>query len=285
MASRRFRAGLAFLATLSLFPRPAAGESPARSPVTVLIYHEIVTDGKEPGETVISLENFEAQMRWLSKNGYRTLSTEELLSFMRGERRVPKKSVVLTFDDGWKNVLNAVPVLNRYGFKASFWIIAGPRGIGGKYMSWEEIQGLARNPRFEIGSHTYSHPWNPKNNLVTWISGRMQNRGAADVWFELSESKKILEEQLGRKIRYLAWPCGWYTDEMIRLAQKAGYEALLTAEAGPCRAGDDPLRIKRVFVDGACTLADFEDSVRNAVYHIGPQKGRRTLGHLPPLET
>ena len=280
-APRSCGVGLAFLAALSLFPRPAGGAPPEHSPVTVLIYHEIVTDGKEPGETVISLENFKAQMRWLSEHDYQTLSMDDLVAFLRGKRAVPEHSVVLTFDDGWKSVLRAVPVLNLYGFKASFWIITG-KGIGGDYLEWSDIAELAKNPNFEIGSHTVTHPWDPKDNLVTWAQGKTPGRGLPDVWREISESKQTLEDHLGKRVRYLAWPCGWYTDEMTRLAHEAGYEALLTAEAGPNLPGGSPYRIKRVFVDGACDLAVFEDSVRRSTYHVCQKTGRTTIGHLPP---
>ena len=272
--------------TLSLLlavcaPLSAIAEAPARPSVTVLIYHEIVADAREPGETVIPLRKFEAQMQWLADHGYQTLSMAELVDVLNGKRPAPERSVVLTFDDGWRNVLQAVPVLNRHNFKASFWIITG-KGIGGEYLDWSDIEKLAQNPRFEIGSHTVTHPWDPKDNLVTWSQGKVPGSGLSDVRLELSESKQTLEEHLGRKVRYLAWPCGWYTEELIRLAQEAGYEALLTAEAGPNYEGSDPLKIKRVFVDGACSLNDFEDSVRHAAYHVCQKRGRATLGHLPP---
>ena len=283
MAFRLFRVGLLLFALLSIpaISSATGAEVSARISVTVLIYHEIVTDAREPGETVIPLRKFKTQMQWLAEHGYQTLSMEELVGFLRGKRSVPEHSVVLTFDDGWKSVLRAVPILNRYGFKASFWIITG-KGIGGSYMDWSDIEKLAKNPRFEIESHTVTHPWDPKDNLVTWLQGEVPGYGPADAWMELLESKQELEEHLGKRVRYLAWPCGWYTDELSRLAQEAGYEALLTAEAGPNSQGGDPLRIKRVFVDGACDLTTFEDSVRHSTYHICQKKGRSTLGHLPP---
>jgi len=109
-------------------PRVAPGAG-----IPVLIYHQITTDGQPPGETVIALDRFEAQMRWLAENGYRTLSMAELVAIVAGRRPMPARAVVLTFDDGWKNVLNAVPVLERYRMKASFWIIA-EKGIGDDYM-------------------------------------------------------------------------------------------------------------------------------------------------------
>lgn len=160
--------------------------------IPVLIYHEIVIhSAKEPGETVITLEKFEEQMQYLFSQGYNPITMKDLLLYIEKGKVLPDKSIVLNFDDGWKNVLNAVPVLNRYSFPASFWIIAGPKGIGnGEYLEWSDIQELAKNPKFEIGSHTYSHPWNPKDNLVTWVDNRVPGKSAKDALFELKESKK-----------------------------------------------------------------------------------------------
>jgi peptidoglycan/xylan/chitin deacetylase (PgdA/CDA1 family) len=65
------------------------------------------------------------------------------------------KVVAIHFDDGWNSELEAVPILNRFGFEASFWIIAG-KGIGWPHLDWDKIQALAENPNFDIFSHTMS---------------------------------------------------------------------------------------------------------------------------------
>ncbi|EMO41855.1 polysaccharide deacetylase family protein [Leptospira noguchii] len=251
--------------------------------IPVLIYHEIVIHStKEPGETVITLEKFEEQMQYLFSHGYNPITMKDLLLYIEKRKVLPDKSIVLNFDDGWKNVLNAVPILNRYFFPASFWIIAGPKGIGnGEYLEWSDIQELAKNPRFEIGSHTYSHPWNPKDNLVTWVDNRVPGKSAEDALFELNESKKILESKLGVSIDYLAWPCGWYNDKLIQLAQQSGYKSILTTEDGANRPGENPFKIKRVFIDGKCSLTSFIELLKNPRY-ISCQKSQKpTRGNSP----
>ena len=255
---------------------PAAG-------VPVLIYHDIATDGRAPGETVIALERFEEQMRYLAAEGYRTLSIDELVATMRGERAAPPKAVVLTFDDGWKSALNAVPILERYRMKASFWIITGA-GIGIDYLEWSDIEQLARNPLFQIESHTVTHPWDPKDNLVTWLGGSVPGRDSAAVRAELVDSKAALEGRLGRRVDYLAWPVGWFTEEMVQMAKEAGYRAVLTAEDGVNAPGDDVFHIRRVFVDGACDMASFRRLLKDPAYKPCQTSGRSTHGHSPPQD-
>lgn len=230
--------------------------------VLVLIYHEIIADNsKELGETVVSLNEFKKHMRYLAQKGYVSLSMDEFVSYLKGERQVPRKAIVLTFDDGWKNTLQAVPILKKYNFKASFWIL-GADWFGPDYMSWSQIRDLARDPNFEIGSHTMTHPWKKDSNLLTWLEGKPEGKGIKDVRYEIFESKRILEEKIGKEIKYLAWPCGWYNKELIAIAQEAGYQALLTAWQKPNHPGEDIFQIKRLFVDGSCDFEAFKSMLK-----------------------
>jgi peptidoglycan/xylan/chitin deacetylase (PgdA/CDA1 family) len=254
-------------------PKPTRG-------IPVLIYHEIRENSDEAGETVISLKRFTEQMNHLAAQGYTTLSVDDLVAFMRGDPLQAQLPVVLTFDDGWKSVRSAIPVLERHGFKASFWIITH-KGIGEPHVDWSDLLAIAANPNFEIGSHTATHPWDPVDNLVTWIDGRVPGRGPAEVRFELKASRRELERRLERPIRYLAWPRGWYNDALTQMAIEAGYEAILTTDEGLNKAGGDEHRIRRIFVDGACDIAQFERQLRDGRYHVCQTSSAPTRGNSP----
>jgi len=219
-----------------------------------LLYHEIVSpvDPKKPSKTIITLDHFEEQMRFLKENGYQTLSIDELKEVLQGRKQAPSKAVVITLDDGFTNALQAVPIFERYGFKASFWIITG-RVTGGAYMDWGQIEALDRHPLFEIGSHSVSHP-----RLTLWIADKAEGRGESAVLTELRESKRVLEEHLGRPVRSFAWPYGAYNKRLIRLARGSGYEVLFTTKPGLNYPGQDVLRIHRTVVDGASDLETFK---------------------------
>ena len=274
---------MAAVATFALAAAHGGAEARRDGAIPVLIYHEIVTDPKRaPGETVIALERFEEQMRHLASEGWQTISIDELVAIMGNERPAPPRAIVLTFDDGWKSVLNAVPVLERHRMQASFWIITG--AIGNDYLEWSDVERLARNPRFQIGSHTVSHPWDAKDNLVTWLAAPRPGKDRAAVRAELAGSKAALEAHTGRRVDYLAWPVGWYTEEMVQLAKDVGYRALLTAEDGGNAAGDSVFHIRRVFVDGACDMASFRRILVEPAYRPCQKSGRSTFGHTPPEE-
>ena len=258
--------------------KPAPAPAPAGAGVAVLIYHEVVTDNRAEDQTTISLAHFTEQMELLADEGFVTVSVDELVRFMKSEIALPPNAVAIAFEDGWRSGLNATPILDKHGFKASFWIITG-NGIGGDYLGWSDIEKLASNPRFGIYSHTVSHPWDPRNNLVTWVQGPNKEDGRRDALHELSESKRVLEQRLGKPVPYLAWPSGWFDDTLIGLAQQAGYTALLTTEPGVNRRGDDVLRIRRTFVDGSCDLLTFRRTVATGREHVC--QTRNTQGRSP----
>jgi peptidoglycan/xylan/chitin deacetylase (PgdA/CDA1 family) len=259
-SKERWRWWGAFVLVL-LSAAPVAAKS-ARS-LPILVYHEISLSGEQAGSgpAAVSLQKFEFEMSYLHTHGYKTLSMDEVIAFLQGER-FPPKVIAIHFDDGWKSELSAIPILNRYGFKASFWIIA-EKGIGGPYMDWDDLRELAANPNFEIFSHTMTHPWKDNDTLLDWVDGRVPGHGVQQASWELTESRRVLEEKLGRPVPFLAWPKGIYNDELIRLAQQAHYRALLTIDDGLNHPGDDPTRIRRTMIDGICKDEIFSKILRD----------------------
>jgi peptidoglycan/xylan/chitin deacetylase (PgdA/CDA1 family) len=271
----------------------ARAEAAVEPTIPVLVYHQISTP-EHPlalNRDVIELSRFSEQMEYLHSNGYQTISTRQLVDFMLHGSPVPEKAFVLHFDDGWKSILAALPILERYDFKAAFWIIAG-KGIAGDYLDWDDIVALARNSRYEVYSHTMTHPWDPENNLVTWEQGKIPGKSIADVDWELRESKRVLEERLGRPVPYLAWPIGAYNDALISAAVRAGYSALFTIEWGRNLVNGDVLRIRRAYVSGFCQIADFrailedgQSRVCDATLHSARDvdQGPISRRQVPPL--
>jgi peptidoglycan/xylan/chitin deacetylase (PgdA/CDA1 family) len=231
----------------------AASQAWAQPVLPILVYHQIRvgTDGPIDGPTAISLARFESQMRYLHKQGYVTLTTDQVIDFIKDGEAPSGKIVAIHFDDGWKSALAALPILDRFGFSAAFWIIAGA-GIGWPHMDWDEVQMLAKRPGIEVYSHTMTHPWKDGETLVDWIAGRTRGKGIDQARSELIESRRLLEEKLARPVPYLAWPRGSYDEILIALAREAGYRALFTVDDGTNRPGEDPLRIRRTIIHGGC---------------------------------
>ena len=187
----------------------------------IIVYHQIrnTVDGPPDSLEAISLDRFKSEMRYLHEHGYVTLGAEDVVNYLHGDALPGEKIVAVQFDDGWKSGQLALPVLDKYGFKATFWIIAG-KGIGWPHMDWKEIEAIAHNPRYGIYSHTMTHPSKPSDTMLDWINRRTPGNGPDQVRWELTESRRLLAERLDRPVPYLAWPGGHYNDAMIQLARE-----------------------------------------------------------------
>lgn len=137
---------------------------------SILLYHRIaqISDQHDPKGLTVSPQQFERQMVSLHHAGYRCISLVDAVNSIREGLRLPRKSFVLTFDDGYQDLYDNVwPILDRYGFTATIFLVAGSIGClsnwGGQtgpsaapLMSWAEVQELARRG-LSFGSHTLTH--------------------------------------------------------------------------------------------------------------------------------
>lgn len=257
------------LVSLTLFLSDVHANDAPISGLPILVYHQIRTPARnEPwNESItIDLAVFKQQMRYLHDQGYTTLDMQDVTDYLAG-KSFPDKIVALQFDDGWKSQQDAVPILNRYGFKATFWIIAGaPHDAYSPHMSWDEIRGLAHNAHFDFYSHTMTHPWKQGQTLVDWITHPAAGADEKRALWEITESKRVLEAELTRSVPYLAWPKGFYNARLIQLAKKAGYTALVTIDEGLNYPGDNPFRLRRIMINGHCDPEVFPQILREGNY-------------------
>jgi peptidoglycan/xylan/chitin deacetylase (PgdA/CDA1 family) len=161
----------------------------------------------------VSPNEFERQMRFLFQKGFRCLSLSEVITNWQQGKPQLERSFVLTFDDGYIDTYeNASPILRKFGFTATIFVVAKPVEEGNKgYLSWQEMRELAQN-HFTFGSHTLTHPRLPSLDNKT-------------IERELDESKKIIEDHLGQPVDMLAYPYGKSNERIQDMACKAGYHA------------------------------------------------------------
>ena len=190
--------------------------------IPILMYHS-VAEVSERGKKIrgtnpaycLSVKQFREQMECLSQNGYKTLHLDELLDI---KARVPQKSLVITFDDGWAdNYTNVLPILKEYGLRATIFVISGFVGKV-KYLDWHQLREMSE-AGLSIQSHTVSHK--PLTGLKD-----------DQLMHELTASKKTIEDHLGKRVNFLSLPHGVFNDKVLKIAQKAGYQAVCTSEPG-----------------------------------------------------
>lgn len=246
--------------------------------VPVLAYCDIMpgsaeTRARRAGTApALSPDEFEANLAWLKRTGHRAVSIDELVAFAQGRGRLPSKPVVITFDDGWEGVYQfAFPLLSRYGFKATVFLIASRvqdpkrrtpfRMDGATMLDWDQVREMEASGLVEFESHSYDlHRLSPTGaappdtpvavaHLLTESGPEADALYRARLARDFHEASHVLEEQLGHRTRYMAWPYGAYTPQALEAARATGCLAAFTEDLGVVRAGDSTLALRRIPVN------------------------------------
>ena len=223
-----------------------------RKRLMILCYHSVslrpvvLPQERKP---YVSADLFIYHLEYLKRH-YHLISLDEYVRIRRAGEPWPDRSVVLTFDDGFRNFLTvAAPLLIERGIPATAFIITGEtqeKEISAierqweldddtSHLSWPEVQALAQESCIKFGSHTYSHP------RLTQIPFEEAKR-------ELKDSQRAIAEHLGYKSMALAFPYGETIEEISRLAASLGYDCALTGALGANDVSTDIYELRRTVI-------------------------------------
>ena len=230
-----------------------ASNGPSAS-LRILMYHR-VSDSVEPDILNTHPSAFCRQMEHLREKGFVVLGAVEALDRLDAGS-LPPKSVLITFDDGYRDTYTEVyPVMRRLGFPALIFpstdfvlgFSAHSRYGGGKekieYLTPEQIREMSENG-FMFGSHGKSHAHLTKISLY-------------DAESELRISRDYLERWTGREVAFFAYPNGLYSLAHVRLLERLRFRGAFTTNAGTNAKDVSRLELLRTEVSGRDTLADF----------------------------
>jgi len=219
-------------------------EKPRAEDIAALTYHSIDDSGSRISFPVSHLRS---QIAWLASAGYRSLAATEAAAVLSGRREEVGRSVVLTFDDGFRSVREAAfPVLSEYGFVATVFCAAGYVGRQSEWacepaipafdlMSWADLAFLA-SQGWEIGAHTVSHASLPE-------------LPAARAREEIAEGRRILQEQTSCAVDSLAYPFGRFDEQSVGSVAAAGFTSAWTMEPRANHPGCDLFTLGRFNCD------------------------------------
>jgi peptidoglycan/xylan/chitin deacetylase (PgdA/CDA1 family) len=193
--------------------------------VPILTYHRFAETCSSP--LCMPAEIFDRQMRFLKENGYHVITPDNLMDFLYYRRGLPKKSVMITVDDGYRSAYDiAYPILKHYGFKATLMIYTSFVGVSKQAITWDQLRKL-KAEGFTIGSHTILH-----TDLTNLRPGESQEEFVQRIFQELNGSKKILDQKIGQDTYVLAYPFGYYDQRVIAMARQAGYKMAVSVVRG-----------------------------------------------------
>ncbi len=236
-------------------PAPKAAAAPTAPTVSkpvvdqtaqtiIYCYHRLVDKVRYPG-TEITPAVFEAQMKMLKDRGITVIGMQDLLAWKRGEKNIPPRCAVITFDDGWKSQYEvAWPILKKLGYTFTMFLytegIAGGSLGGGQAITWEMLADM-RDNGIDIEAHSATHQDLREGHTVMVMEPdrkrtKKKLTGAEyEQWVqsEVVGCKTLLEQRLGIKINCFAVPFGNYNEHVKELAHNAGYEAMFTVYGQP----------------------------------------------------
>lgn len=206
--------------------------------IPVIMYHDVLPE-RGPGSVWFdaTTAEFAQQMAWIDEHGYQPISVDDLYKHLTSGAEVPRRSIVLTFDDNYRGFYdNALPILKRYNYPAIMFVhtnyVGDDRGEHPK-MTWDQLKELSQGKLVTIGAHTLSHPED-----ITKLPEAEQEK-------EIVQSKKILEQHLGKPVEFFAYPNGKYDKISEDIARKAGFKLSFTINSGLAEESPDLQAIHR----------------------------------------
>jgi peptidoglycan/xylan/chitin deacetylase (PgdA/CDA1 family) len=244
---------------------PLLGSVPAIRPeidVPILIYHHFAPDlPTDPQQASISVTTvaFGDQLKWLADNGYTSITVAELYNAFYYDLPLPAKPVILVVDDGFAEIYQlAFPLLKERGFIATIATITGAVD-NPAYLSWDQIREMS-DSGLEFVSHSVTH-------------GNLAAMSREDLQKELGDSRKALEEKLGRPMQFFVYPYGEpfvngsdaARQLVLDVLHETGYLGALMTSSGPpyisVQRADAPYQLHRIPVSGGEALPRFVAAV------------------------
>jgi peptidoglycan/xylan/chitin deacetylase (PgdA/CDA1 family) len=239
---------------IPLRPRNAIGvHHDGFQTVTILCYHRF---GPKRSAMTLTQPSFESQMDYLARNGYHVTTMERLARFLEGKEPLPKKTVVITIDDGYRATYQiAYPILRKHGFPATVYLYSDFAGAGDA-MTWPQMQEMIKSGLIEIQPHSKTHA-----NLTVRLPGESEAKYAARIRREVDAPVEAIRKHLGVASFSYAYPYGDVNELVAELLEREGVTLGATVTAGGNAFFADRYMLRRTMVYGNDDLEVFKSKL------------------------
>ncbi|MFY0640269.1 MAG: polysaccharide deacetylase family protein [Bermanella sp.] len=215
-----FFIGIFIIATASHSNSINVQNDPIRQHQAIILqYHHVSTD--TPASTSISPEAFAEHLELITELGFDVKPLEFVIESIKNNTPFSRKTVAITFDDGYDSIyLAAYPQLKSKGFP--FTVFICPKAIDknhGSTMTWEQLKEIDNNGG-NIANHSFEHL-----HLLEQLNNETQDQWQARITKDISMAQQRLEEQLGPRLKYFAYPYGEFNEILKNLLKNEGYMA------------------------------------------------------------
>ena len=233
----------------SLFSSAAGKSGEIPVPLPVIMYHSVCREA--PSDYTVAPAQLESDLAWLSSNGFKAVSTQQLICYTRGAGDLPDKPVLITFDDGFYNNLSlALPLLEKYdmcgvvsivGRYTDDYAAADPHADNYSYLTWEDISELVSSGRIEIGSHTYDlHSGSGRRQGCAKLPDENTDEYTSMLMEDIGLLKTELNRHCGLSPVVFAYPFGALSRESLPVLRDSGILMTLTCREGMNRITREP---------------------------------------------
>ncbi len=283
---------VALFMILSLHIFADSGSKITKNSFQVLCYHNVVDKITDTKIMSITTDQLIKQFKWLKVNGYNIIKIDDILRAKRGEKDLPEKAVLLTFDDGYESFYTRIyPLLKLYNFSAVYALVGkwmqtpvGEEFLYGNLprprkllLTWDEVNEMIKSGVIELASHSYdSHHGiiaNPQGNLqpaLTTIEFDPKTKRYETIYeyikrvdSDIKRSRDVIYEHTGVSPRSIAWPYGAYNGIVQKISKKYGMDITLTLDDG-INTPYDLDALKRILVGNASNFKTFYWSLQES---------------------
>lgn len=228
-----------------------------KTKIFILCYHSVSSDGWEHG---VSLTALDKQFGYLHKE-YNFISLSQLIDYLDSGVEIPDYSVVITFDDGYKDIFGARALIKKYGIVPTVFLLSDPVNVNRTEvankkdnLSDAEIRVLM-NDGWEIGNHSATHP-------------DFHSLSVSDAKIEIIDSKATLQKKFGVEINSFAYPKGRYTKVVLDAMMHAKYKLGLSMDDGVISKKSPRYTIPRVGIMRNHSFLEFKASFSPTVIQL-----------------
>lgn len=230
--------------------------------VPILCYHRT---GAGKGKLVVSATAFDEQMGFLARNGYHVVSLNRLKGFLSGKEGLPAKSIVITFDDGYRSTFEiAYPVLKKYGFPATLFLYSDFVGATDA-LTWAQMKEMADSGLIEVQPHSKTHA-----NLSAKLPRESSQQYRERLRQEIEVPARTIESRLGIQASTFALPYGDTNDTVVGVLKQNGIDLALTVTPGGNAFFAYPFMLRRTMVFGDDSLTQFAAKLAVFTPNRGP---------------
>lgn len=218
--------------------REDAGVGQVRVPI--VMYHSI--SNAKSNDYVISPQTLESDLKYIKDKGYTAVFVQQLIDFVNGKSDLPQKPIVITFDDGfYNNYKFALPLLQKYGFKATLSVVGSymklEEGIKKRssvysYLNTQELNELKDSSIVEFGNHTWDMHRIKGRKGIKKVSGETARTYKDKLMSDARKCHDYVQDACGVNMNVFTYPYGYYSAEAREILSGMGYEAMLTCNEG-----------------------------------------------------